>query len=282
MGRCGDCCQKFGIVLFNPEKKTFCGRTCSSWALILIYFSVYYILLAGFWLGMLSVFLYGMVNVKMPNLTGEQSLLSLNPGIGYLPPIDLDGPLMQIPLFESKEKKYYLEYMTKILSQYDTEPTNCDFQTGQRIGSSGIDIPCRFPKSLLGKCANPGQVMADEDNICIYMMMNKIYGYLPPVSGTEIQVTCGPANSFDAPNLGEVEFFPHSGTNASLGYFSSVSYPFLNQDNFQQPLLAVIFPKIKRGTVVMVECKTTNLDNDETYRFDIVVDSTRSLIHKRT
>lgn len=52
-------------------------------ALIFLYYCVYYACLAGFWIGMLSCFLYGVIDTRVPTRTGMQSLLKLNPGNAY-------------------------------------------------------------------------------------------------------------------------------------------------------------------------------------------------------
>lgn len=92
MVRCGEKCRNFGLAIYNPKEKKFFGRTCSSWsmiwfwllnhiALIFVYYLIFYSCLAGFWIGMLSVLIFAMINTKVPALTGMQSLLKLNPGV---------------------------------------------------------------------------------------------------------------------------------------------------------------------------------------------------------
>ena len=49
--------------------------------LIFAYYVVFYSCLAAFWVGMLSVLIYGLTDEKIPRLTGMQSLLKLKPGI---------------------------------------------------------------------------------------------------------------------------------------------------------------------------------------------------------
>ncbi|KAM3173821.1 hypothetical protein ACTXT7_011822 [Hymenolepis weldensis] len=277
MVSCKDKCRSFGLAILNPKEKTLFGRTCRSWTLIFIYYCFFYSILASLWIGMLSVLIYGLINAQSPSMTGMQSLLRLNPGLSIVPPADDDASLIQVTIFDSKVKEDYLNYMKEYLSKYQMESTNCDFETGQRKRGT-IQEPCEFPLSLLGPCAFPEKYLADNNNACYYIKLNKIYGYLPDVEGTKIHVKCGPANSFDIENLGETVYYPSvETTNGTLGYFSTVVFPYLNQKDYQTPLLAVAFPNVKRNAVVMVTCGVKNMADAEEFRFDIAVDTEKSI-----
>ncbi len=84
--------------------------------------------------------------------------------------------------------------MKEYLAQYKDQSTNCDFVTGERI-SGDFHTPCEFPKELLGPCADPATYLEANQNVCVYIKMNKIYGYLPDIKEKNIQITCGPAVS---------------------------------------------------------------------------------------
>ncbi|KAH9285084.1 Sodium/potassium-transporting ATPase subunit beta-1 [Echinococcus granulosus] len=258
MVRCSERYRNLGLAIFNPKEKKFCGRTCRSWALIFVYYLIFYSCLAGFWIGMLSVLIFAMIDTTVPSLTGMQSLLKLNPGLGILPPVDSEGTLIQLTLFDSKQKQDYLNFMQSYLMGYNNNSTNCDFENGTRINSSILE-PCEFPLSLLGPCADPADYINSHNNFCFYLKLNKIYGYLPDIEGNKIPIQCGPANSFDGANLGQPVYYPSVRTaNGTFGYFSSVAFPYLNQPHYQVPLLAVTFPDIKSNTVVMVSCAVLN------------------------
>ena len=61
------------------------------------------------------------------------------------------------------------------------------------------------------------------------------------------------------------------------GYFSSAPFPYLGQDDYQTPLLAVTFPNMRKNALLMVACKYVNLKNDDNLRFDIVLDASPSV-----
>ncbi|VDD75881.1 unnamed protein product [Mesocestoides corti] len=197
--------------------------------------------------------------------------------LGVLPPVDPEATLMQVPVFDSKQRTEYLAFMEEYLRQYKNKSTNCNFATGERDNWSP-DVPCEFPLELLGPCATPAKYMEENNNICIYLKMNKIYGYLPDVPDKKVLVQCGPATSFDGENLNPPIFFPSVVTeNGTFGYFSSVTFPYLNQPGFQVPLLAVTFPDVRKNTVVMVSCTLTNVGTGEPLRFDLSIDDVKSI-----
>nr|CDS26798.1 nervana 2 [Hymenolepis microstoma] len=277
MVSCSDKCRNFGLAILNPKEKTFFGRTCRSWTLIFIYFVFFYSILASFWIGMLSVLTYGLISTESPSMTGMQSLLKLNPGLSIVPRINDEATLLQVTTFDSNLKEDYLNFMKEYLSQYPEESSNCDFETGQRK-SGTIHESCKFPLSLLGPCADPEKYLTDYSNACFYLKLNKIYGYLPDVEGTKIHVQCGATNAVDRKFLGGAVYYPSVETvNGTLGYFSTVVYPYLNQKDFQTPLLAVAFPNIKRNAVLMISCAVKNLANAEEFRFDIAIDTDKPI-----
>ncbi|KAL5109517.1 putative sodium/potassium-transporting ATPase subunit beta-3 [Taenia crassiceps] len=226
---------------------------------------------------MLSVLIFAMINSTVPALTGMQSLLKLNPGLGILPPVDSEGTLVQFTVFDSKQRQYYLDFMQNYLKDYSNSSSNCDFETGTRVNSS-IFEPCEFPLYLLGPCADPDRYLNSRGSFCFYLKLNKIYGYLPDIEGNKIHVQCGPANYFDGAFLGLPVYYPSVSTvNGTFGYFSSVAFPYLNQRHYQVPLLAVTFPYVKNNTVVMVSCSVVNMPNQEPFRFDFTIDTHRSI-----
>ncbi|KAM7535785.1 hypothetical protein Aperf_G00000090334 [Anoplocephala perfoliata] len=277
MVSCREKCHSFGLSVLNPKEKTLFGRTCRSWTLIFIYYCIFYSILASFWIGMLSVLIFGLVRVDAPRLTGMQSWLKLNPGLSLIPRIRDEATLVQVTTFDSEPREFYLNYLRKYFSAYRNESSNCDFESGKRYNDN-IQEPCEFPLSLLGECADPATFLEVNENACFYLKLNKIYGYLPDVEGNKIHVKCGAANRLDREDLGEAHYYPSVETpNGSVGYFSTVAFPYLNQPDYQTPLLAVTFPNLRRNRMVMIACEVTNLADPEEFRFDAVVDTKPSI-----
>ncbi|VDK35334.1 unnamed protein product [Taenia asiatica] len=54
------------------------------------------------------------------------------------------------------------------------------------------------------------------------------------------------------------------------GYFSTVSFPYLNQAGYQSPLLAVTFPRIAKNVSITVGCKYLNINIEDEYKFELI------------
>ena len=82
--------KRFGLFIFNYQKGTFLNRRPLSWgwlliiylslAKIFIYYVVFYICLFGTLTGFILFLMNVIIDEKVPYLTGQQSLLKLNPG----------------------------------------------------------------------------------------------------------------------------------------------------------------------------------------------------------
>nr|CAH8831165.1 unnamed protein product [Trichobilharzia regenti] len=75
--------SRFKRALYNPEKKEFLGRTCREWVLVFIFYAVSYTFLAAFFVGMLSVFLYGCLNNNVPSLTGNKAFSEVDQELSW-------------------------------------------------------------------------------------------------------------------------------------------------------------------------------------------------------
>ncbi|KAL5103077.1 Sodium/potassium-transporting ATPase subunit beta-1 [Taenia crassiceps] len=189
-------------------------------AKILIYYVIFYTCLFGI-------------------LTGRQSLLGLNPGLTFLPVVDFKGKLHPYPAYDSNDKAIYAESMRH-------------YVTGIRL-LGDISDACQFPLRLLGPCKIN---INSSRELCIYLKMNKIFGYLPDVSGSKIFVSCQATDELKRRELGLATFYPSaSDRNKTVGYFSTVAFPYLNQAGYQSPLLAVTFPRIAKNVSITVGCR---------------------------
>uniref|UniRef100_A0A0R3WQY2 Sodium/potassium-transporting ATPase subunit beta n=1 Tax=Hydatigena taeniaeformis TaxID=6205 RepID=A0A0R3WQY2_HYDTA len=207
------------------------------------------------------------IDKKVPSLTGRQSLLDLSPGLTFLPVVDVKGTLAPFPVYDVDNKAKYDELMRKHLAGYGERTKNCDFTTGTRLLGNLYDA-CKFPLRLLGPCGgNPnfGQ------GLCIYLKMNKIFGYLPDVTENKIYVSCQATDEERSRELGSASFYPNTRyEKQTVGYFSTVAFPYLNQADYQSPLLAVTFPNMEKNVSITVSCKYLNINIDEEYKFEVV------------
>ncbi|KAL5964232.1 Sodium/potassium-transporting ATPase subunit beta [Taenia solium] len=260
--------RSLGLFILNPEKGTFLNRTLSSWAKIFIYYVIFYTCLFGFLVGMIFFVTNVVVDERVPSLTGRQSLLGLSPGLTFLPFVEAKGKLHPYPLYDSNNKAKYVELMRKYVSGYRAMPKNCDFLMGTRLLGNLYDA-CQFPLRLLGPCEIRSN---SSQEFCIFLKMNKVFGYLPDVSGNKIFVSCQATDGSKDRELGPATFYPPaSDRNQTVGYFSTVSFPYLNQAGYQSPLLAVTFPRIAKNVSITVGCKYLNINIEDEYKFELIV-----------
>ncbi|VUZ48258.1 unnamed protein product, partial [Hymenolepis diminuta] len=261
----GENARNIGLFLYNPKERTILTRTFKSWGQIFLYYVCFYASLACFVTLLSCLYFHRKFYSGIPSLTGEQSILQLNPGLSIVPLVDHNSPTMRITTYDSKHKRKYLNYMKEYLSNYSYGSSNCDFVTGQRL-SGTIHDSCKFPLQLLGPCGDPNNYLIENDNACYYLKLNRIYGYVPDIKGNRITVRCTAKSSRDSELLGQPVYYPSVETNnETLGYFSSAPFPYICQPDYQTPLLAVTFPNIKRNKAIMVSCMTTNLGNATEY-----------------
>ncbi|CAH8833366.1 unnamed protein product [Trichobilharzia szidati] len=269
--------SRFKRALYNPEKHEFLGRTCREWVLVFIFYAVAYTFLAAFFVGMLSVFLYGCLNNNVPSLTGEQSILRGRPGIELAIRPRPYSTFIQVAGTSSPINKEYVSKFDQLVKKYTKTSAN------ENCNSPGEhpkdpNIPCSFNISVLGECSSL-ETALNQGKLCLYIKMNRIYGWLPDIKDSAVipspAIECGGANEFDREALGPVKYFPeYSGPDGKkYGLISNNYFPYLKLDNYQAPLVAVQFPNITRNTVVIVECHLVGLKNsDGGTNFEVCVD----------
>ncbi len=76
--------DKVKYLIHDPDKGEFFTRTPKSWALIFIFYVIYYSCLAGFWAAMLAIF-FTTIDDHQPKWIGADSLIGISPGLGLSP-----------------------------------------------------------------------------------------------------------------------------------------------------------------------------------------------------
>lgn len=275
--------------LYDRNTGAIMGRTPLSWLLITIFYIVYYAFLAGFWALMLIAF-FQFIDDKEPRWQQEQSRIGRSPALGVRPGQSWDYIDSSMIIFNKetdKDVKYkvpgytgWVSRTNKFLEEYKKAPppnavdcndgANTDPQTEDQHNKF-----CKFSLSNLGACsgsdANYGY---DQGEPCILLKLNRIYGLIPEYyrSGEEIPkedeapqalkdridaatnkdqvwVSCRGENAADEESMGEITYFPSDA--AFPGYY----FPYLNQPDYQSPVVAVKFKGTKVGQFIHVECR---------------------------
>jgi len=281
------------------------GRTPLSWLLITIFYIIYYACLAGFWALMLLVF-FQFIEEKQPRWQQDASLIGRSPALGVRPGQTWDLIDSSMILF-NKEKEIDEEYKVPGWGGWVAR-TNEFLAEYKKVQSNGIDCAnkdlkedefCNFPLTNLGPC-DSGNFGYDQGEPCILLKLNRIYGLIPEYYNStdalpeempaeikkriaevadknQVWVSCKGENSADKEGMGDISFHP------SNGGFTEEYFPYLNQPNYQSPIVAVKFKNVAVGQFIHVECRAwaKNIGYDKRDRkgiahFELMIHTTKT------
>ncbi|XP_038671547.1 sodium/potassium-transporting ATPase subunit beta-3a isoform X1 [Scyliorhinus canicula] len=244
--------------IFNPGTGQFMGRTASSWALIFLFYLVFY----GFLAGLFSFTMWVMLQM-LDDYTPKYRDRVSSPGLMIRPKV---GSSLEI-VFNKSDAKSYEKYVTALdgfLKPYDDliqAQKNILCHPGDYLRQPPnilIKKACQFNRTMLGDCsgANNSSFGYNEGKPCVLVKMNRIIG-LEAGAGNNPIINC---TTKKEPQV-DAKYF---------GSFDKMYYPYYGKKahvNYSQPLVAV---KLMLGTNdtnkdLMIECKITgtNLKNDD-------------------
>lgn len=274
--------EKVRYILHNPETGEYLTRTPKSWALITLFYLVYYSCLAGFWAAMLCIF-FTTLEDKSPKWVGEASIIGISPGLGLKPMQSdalIDSSMITFTLGvkedQGEDGKYagwggWANRSAQFLDKYDT-PVGSAKDCTAGNGVSGFVDYCKFdPAAKLGDCAleNNGY---DEGKPCIFLKLNRIYDVPNPpyndaadlpedmpadlkahiatqTDKNQVWIHCKGEYPADVEGLGTLKYYP-----ASQG-IPNYYFPYLNQEGYQSPIVAVQFANAKENQLLHIECR---------------------------
>lgn len=167
----------------------------------------------------------------------------------------------------------WAERTRAFLATYDNQTDAVDCTNGADKLSPGQYCKFDVAQHLGETCGNiKGNFGYDTAQPCFYLKLNKIYGNVPDFYNDvedlpdnfpprvktimeglsdkdRVWVDCTGENPADTESMGEIEYFP-----AESG-FESVYFPFLNQENYRNPLVAVQFRNPVAGQLLHIECR---------------------------
>jgi len=146
--------------IYDGETGAIFTRTPSSWAKIGLFYLVYYACLAGFFVGMLSIFLHLCTNEDQPRLIGKHSILPQNPCMGFRPQPDED---MSIIKFDAKDPKSYDDYV-RAMTAFLMNPRGRVGQGGDENEKDGV-IGYEHGQENLRRCIIGGGVTKDKADV---------------------------------------------------------------------------------------------------------------------
>jgi len=268
--------------LYDKDTGAIMGRSLMSWLKITVFYIIYYTFLTAFWLLMIFVF-FQFIDDKEPRWQMEGSLIGSSQALGVRPKqsdemidssmIIFRKDLAEAPV-ESGEKTVvpgfggWVNRTKDYLKPYSLKPKNAKDCSSEdkKVGDF-----CTFDLSILEKC-NEGDFGYSDGKPCLIIKLNKIYGLIPSYYEKEddlpenappeikarmkltnnkkqVWIHCQGENAADREMVGPIEYFPpHAG-------FSDTYFPFMNEEGYQSPLVAVKLTNPKVGQLLHFECR---------------------------
>uniref|UniRef100_A0A8C4P1E6 Sodium/potassium-transporting ATPase subunit beta n=1 Tax=Dicentrarchus labrax TaxID=13489 RepID=A0A8C4P1E6_DICLA len=221
--------------IWNPRTREFLGRTASSWGLILLFYVVFYIFLAG----MFALTMYVMLQTLDDHKPTWQDRLS-TPGMVIRPKADETFEIVY-NIHNTESWDMYAQALDKFLSPYNNSvqaqkndectPDQYFVQEDSGDVKNNPKRSCQFNRTILEDCSgmNDRYYGYESGKPCIIIKLNRVIGMLPGKDGQAPYVTCG-AKREDTEKIGELLYFPPNGT------FNLMYYPYYGKK--AQPLVA--------------------------------------------
>ena len=280
--------DKIKYLIHDPDKGEYFTRTPKSWALITIFYCIYYSCLAAFWYGMLQLF-FITLPLDSPKWQLDDGIIGTNPGVGMRPgqpDSRIDSSMLLLhakakdetptPDFESTSNIDWAKRYEVFLKKFDntTDTADCSGDDYNEEGSPA----CKFDASILERCSEfpygyeliPGEEAVQP---CVLIKINRIYGWKPEPYGAgevdsiedmpdkvknlikanpnKLYLDCDGENPADREALsGNMAYFPND-QGISFKYF-----PYTQAHrNYHNPVVAVKFKSVPIGQLLHIECK---------------------------
>uniref|UniRef100_A0A336JWG7 CSON011439 protein n=1 Tax=Culicoides sonorensis TaxID=179676 RepID=A0A336JWG7_CULSO len=265
-------------LVYDSEKGRILGRTPKNWAQLIIFYTVFYTVLAALFTICLQA-LFFTLNDEYPKWQLDESLIGVNPGLGFRPlPDDPDeGSLIFYEAKNQTQVKVWTDRLDKFLEPYrnktllPSEGKNqivCDFD--QKPKQNQV---CAVEVDSWGPCSPNEGYSYNKSSPCIFLKLNRIYGWEPefytePIDEMpqelkdfinktpleqrqQIWVSCDGQDPVDTEALaGGLEYFPKD-----LHGFPVYFYPYVNTPGYLSPLVAVRLIRPQVHQILNIECK---------------------------
>ncbi|XP_029924124.1 sodium/potassium-transporting ATPase subunit beta-2b isoform X1 [Myripristis murdjan] len=250
--------------IWNPRTREFLGRTASSWGLILLFYLIFYICLAG----LFALTMYVMLQTLDDHKPTWQDRLS-TPGMMIRPKGDESLEIVY-SIQNTESWDMYAQALDRFLDPYNNSiqvekndectPDQYFVQEDSGDVKNNPKRSCQFNRTMLKECSGISDRYYgyQHGQPCIIIKLNRVIGMLPGKNGQAPYVTCGAKkykvgkDEWKEDDIGELLYFPPNGT------FNLMYYPYYGkkaQVNYSQPLVAVKFLNITVNQDVNIECK---------------------------
>ncbi|XP_072006221.1 sodium/potassium-transporting ATPase subunit beta-2 isoform X2 [Engystomops pustulosus] len=272
---CSQMMDEWKEFVWNPRTREFMGRTASSWALILLFYIVFYAFLTAVFAFSMWVMLQT-IDEYNPKYADRLA----NPGLMIRPKLTT----VEIVYNTNGTWKDYTEGLSELLQDYNEtvqreRGVSCTPGTYNKQDDNG-DVrnnpkkACQFLRTELQNCSgleDPSYGYSSGAP-CVLIKMNKVIHFLPEpmknVSNTSITISCSGKNDENNLLLGPLQYFPSVGNLGRLGTIDLMYFPYYGnraQKNYTQPFVAVKFLNATRNVDHNVECRVNaaNINNQD-------------------
>uniref|UniRef100_A0A336M0F7 CSON009497 protein n=1 Tax=Culicoides sonorensis TaxID=179676 RepID=A0A336M0F7_CULSO len=267
-----------GQFLYNSKDGTIMGRTPLSWTKILVFFTIFYSCLVGFFAVCMHVFMMT-IDENVPSRILSDSLIGTNPGVGFIP-IDEDDTHGALIWFDTKNVTTGLLWAKRIDDMLDSyynksklpdggrNQVPCDFETPPKKGKN-----CLVPIDEWNECNRNNSYGYANAKPCIFLKLNRIYNWepimyndptdlpndmpeelveyiksLPEEKRNQVWITCKGEQPLDVENIGPIQYVS---TRGLPGYY----FPYVNNPGYLSPLVAVRLERPKSNVIINIECR---------------------------
>ncbi|XP_065202185.1 sodium/potassium-transporting ATPase subunit beta-1-like isoform X2 [Planococcus citri] len=257
--------QKILNFIYDPQTHAFMGRTAKSWGGILLFYAIFYSILALLFAICMKVLL-STLNDSYPKWQLDESLLGSNPGLGFRPQTE-DPETASVIWFNNTDQNN-IDTWIKLLDDFfkaeymknTSKAVNCTYGTKLKN-----DEFCRVPLDIFGKCSKIHGYGYAIGKPCVFIKLNRIYRWvpeyykdkldtptnmpqnlqdkmdlLPEEQRKNVWVSCEGQSPHDKENIGPITYYP------SIQGFPSYYYPYLHVPDYMSPLVAVQFEGLRR------------------------------------
>lgn len=278
-------------LIYDKDTGAIFTRTPKSWALIFIFYCIYYSCLAAFWYGMLNVF-FIFLPENMPKYTLDDSIIGSNPGVGmrpHQPDATIDSSMLFLQYDDSDDSpsidfetpsnadwaKRYELFVDRFANL--TQTRDCNFEDYNGDGEDS----CRFDVNVLGECGQKPYgflVSGQQKKVapCVLLKINRIYNWKPEPYTDEDLENDDPEDPIPENVKTLIRSNPRKlyldcvGENpadrealkGNVQYFpsdQSISYKYFPYTqagkNYHNPVVAVKFNDMPLGQLLHIECK---------------------------
>ncbi|KAJ8729742.1 hypothetical protein PYW08_001323 [Mythimna loreyi] len=267
--------QRIQYGIWNPEERTFLGRTPHRWGVIgLIYLVMYICIIIFFSICMCG--LLATMDEKIPYFTLADSIIGAYPGMGHRPILFEEGALIWYHADNDTQVKKYVKNIDEFLAPYNNKSLLINKGVNQR-DCGDVKPPraevCAFNTSSFGDCSSENDYGYANKTPCLIIKLNRLYdfnpdfyddpGDLPPDMPPDIKnyimnataqerrkvwVSCMGERPADVEALGPLKYWPYPG-------LPEIYYPYDNTPGYLSPLVAVQLLKPTLHQIINIRCR---------------------------